>query len=292
MAISSFCIGCILKRQEERIRELPFLDEKKEQFMKELCGLIAAAPADATSPVIVADIRVLIQKYFDIVDSYEGEKTHFNQLMLEAEDLLTEMIESADEPLKEALRLARIGNYIDFGAMNDVSDKKLAELFAETENDVVDEKEWAALKADFQKAKTLTYLTDNCGEIVLDKLFIKKLKEAYPQLDITVIVRGGKVLNDATLEDAEAVGLTEVVKAIGNGSSIAGNALGYISQEAEDLIRNADVLISKGQGNFESLNGCGLNIYYLFLCKCDWFVRRFKMKRLTGILVNDRNLEN
>ena len=290
MAISSFCIGCILKRQEERIRELPFSDEKKEQFMKELCGLIAAAPAEATSPVIVADIRLLIQKYFDIVDSYEDEKKHYNRLMLDSQDVLTQMIESADEPLKEALRLARIGNYIDFGAMNDVSDKKLAELFAETENDVVDEDEWAALKADLQKAKMLTYLTDNCGEIVVDKLFIEKIQEVYPQLTVTVIVRGGKVLNDATIEDAEAVGLTDVVNVIGNGSSIAGNALGYISEEAESLIRNADVVISKGQGNFESLNGCGLNIYYLFLCKCDWFVRRFQMKRLTGILINDRNL--
>ena len=291
MAISSFCIGCILKRQEEKIRELPFSEEKKEKFMKELCGLIANAPKDATSPVIVADIRVLIQKYFDIADSYEDEKKHFNKLMLDSEDVLSQMIESADEPLKEALRLARTGNYIDFGAMNEVSDKKLAELFAETENDVVDEKEWAALKEDLQNAKTLTYLTDNCGEIVLDKLFIRKIKEVYPQLDITVIVRGGNVLNDATLKDAQDIGLAEEVRVIGNDSSIAGNALGYISIEAETLIRNADVVISKGQGNFESLNGCGLNIYYLFLCKCDWFVRKFQMKRLTGILVNDRNLE-
>ena len=66
--------------------------------------------------------------------------------------------------------------------------------------------------------------------------------------------------------------------------------LSYINKEAEDLIRNGDVVISKGQGNFESLNGCGLNIYYLFLCKCDWFVRRFQMKRLTGVLINGRNL--
>ena len=290
MAISSFCIGCILRRQEEKIRELPFSEEKKEQFMKELCGLIANAPEDATSPVIVADIRVLIQKYFDIADSYEDEKKHFNKLMMDSQDVLSQMIESADEPLKEALRLARIGNYIDFGAMNEVSDKKLAELFAETENDLVDEKEWTALKEDLQRAKTLTYLTDNCGEIVLDKLFIRKIKETYPQLDITVIVRGGNVLNDATLKDAQDVGLTKEVRVIDNGSSIAGNALGYISEEAEGLIRNADVVISKGQGNFESLNGCGLNIYYLFLCKCDWFVRKFRMKRLTGILINDRNL--
>ena len=290
MAISSFCIGCILKRQEERIRELPFSEEKKEQFMKELCGVIAQAKGEATAPVIVADIRVLIQKYFNIVDSYEDEKKYFNQLMLNSEDVLWQMIESADEPLKEALRLARVGNYIDFGAMNEVSDKKLAELFAESENDVVDEKEWMALKADLQKAKTLVYLTDNCGEIVLDKLFIRKIQEVYPRLDITVIVRGGKVLNDATLEEAQEIGLTDMVKVIDNGSNIAGNAPGYINKESEDLIRNADVVISKGQGNFETLNGCGWNIYYLFLCKCDWMVKRFKMKRLAGILINDRNL--
>jgi len=290
MAISSFCIGCILKRQEERIRELPFAEEVKEGFMKELCGIIANAPQEATSPVIVAAIRELVKKYFDIVDDYEGEKKHYNELMLSSEDVLLQMIESAEEPLKEALRLARIGNYIDFGALNEVNDKKLGELFAESENDTVDEKEWEALKADMEKGQSLVYLTDNCGEIVLDKLFIKEIKKAYPKLDITVIVRGGNVLNDATMEDAKAVGLTEVVKVIGNGSNIAGNSLGYISTEAEESIRSADVVISKGQGNFESLNGCGLNIYYLFLCKCDWFVRRFQMKRLTGVLINDRNL--
>jgi len=290
MAISSFCIGCILKRQEERIRELPFAEEVKEGFMKELCGIIANAPQEATSPVIVAAIRELVKKYFDIVDDYEGEKKHYNELMLSSEDVLLQMIESAEEPLKEALRLARIGNYIDFGALNEVDDKKLGELFAESENDTVDEKEWEALKADMEKGQSLVYLTDNCGEIVLDKLFIKEIKKAYPKLDITVIVRGGNVLNDATMEDAKAVGLTEVVKVIGNGSNIAGNSLGYISTAAEESIRSADVVISKGQGNFESLNGCGLNIYYLFLCKCDWFVRRFQMKRLTGVLINDRNL--
>lgn len=290
MAISSFCIGCILRRQEERTRELPFAEDVKESFMKELCGVIAESPKEATSPVIVEQIRELFKKYFDIVDDYKGEKKHYNELMLGSEDVLREMIAGAEEPLKEALRLARIGNYIDFGALNEVNEKKLGELFAESENDTVDEKEWTALKADLGKAKTLVYLTDNCGEIVLDKLFIKEIKKEYPQIDITVIVRGGNVLNDATMEDAKTVGLTEVVRVMGNGSNIAGNSLGYISKEAESLIRGADVVISKGQGNFESLNGCGLNIYYLFLCKCDWFVRRFQMKRLAGVLINDRNL--
>ena len=98
MAISSFCIGCILRRQEERIRELPFSEEKKEQFMKELCGLIANAKEQVTAPVIIADVRILLQKHFGIADSYEEEKKHFNQLMTDAEDVLTQMIESAEEP--------------------------------------------------------------------------------------------------------------------------------------------------------------------------------------------------
>ena len=290
MAISSFCIGCILKRQEEKIRELAFSEEQKTQFMKELCGMIASSDESVTSPVLVAEIRVLLQKHFGIVDSYEEEKKHFNALMLEAEASLQNIIEKAENPLKKALQLARIGNYIDFGAMNEVNEEKLDELFAK-EEDSVDEDEWNALAADLQNGKKLTYLTDNCGEIVLDKLFIKQIQEKYPHLAITVIVRGENVLNDATMEDAKEVGLCDMVSVIGNGSSIAGNTLEYISEEARNQIEQADVVISKGQGNFESLNGCGLNIYYLFLCKCDWFVGRFQMKRLTGVLVNDRNLK-
>lgn len=288
--ISSFCMGCIIKREEERVRELPSSEEKKAQYMKELCRMFADAPEYMNAPVFMAKIRDLVKEYFGIEDSYKEKKEHYNKLMLESEAALSQMIENSENPLQEALRLARVGNYIDFGGMNTVDDAKLAAMFAESEKDVIDEKEWQALLKDLGKAKSLVYLTDNCGEIVLDKLFIKKIKERYPSLEITAIVRGGIVSNDATLEDAQTVGLTEVVKVIGNGSSIAGTALGYISEEAESLIRNADVVISKGQGNFESLNGCGLNIYYLFLCKCDWMVRRFQMKRLTGILVNDRNL--
>ena len=191
--------------------------------------------------------------------------------------------------------------FLGFGTVNGKDGKpfktreggvmRLETLISDAGQMQFDETELAYLQSDLQKAKRVVFLTDNCGEIVADKLFIKEIKKVYPQLAITVIVRGQDVLNDATMEDAKAVGLTDIVKVIGNGSAIAGNSLGYISTEAEELIRTADVVISKGQGNFESLNGCGLNIYYLFLCKCDWFVRRFKMKRLAGILINDRNLE-
>ena len=107
--------------------------------------------------------------------------------------------------------------------------------------------------------------TDNCGEIVTDRLLIATLRDINPDLYISVIVRGKPVLNDATLEDAKYVHMEDVAqKVIGNGTGMPGNVIGAISQEAMDEVENADLLISKGQGNFEGLSGCGLNIYYFF----------------------------
>jgi uncharacterized protein with ATP-grasp and redox domains len=92
------------------------------------------------------------------------------------------------------------------------------------------------------------------------------------------------------MEDAHQVGLDQTTKVIGNGSNVAGTCLDLISDEAKNLIESADFVISKGQGNFETLQECGLNIYYLFLCKCIMFANKFQVPRFTGMLLNDRNM--
>ena len=97
--------------------------------------------------------------------------------------------------------------------------------------------------------------------------------------------------NDADMEDAEYVGLTKLVPVFGNGSGIAGTELSKISQEAREKLERADVIIAKGQGNFETIHTCGLNIYYLFLCKCDWFMQRFHAKHLQGMFVTKQEFE-
>ena len=112
----------------------------------------------------------------------------------------------------------------------------------------------------------------------------------FPDLEVTAVVRGEPVVNDADLEAARYVGLDRVVKVIGNGSGIAGTDLDDISDEARNEIETADVILSKGQGNFETIHGCGLNIYYLFLCKCDWFVRKFNAKRFEGMFINEKRI--
>lgn len=130
-------------------------------------------------------------------------------------------------------------------------------------------------------------MTDNCGEIVLDKLMIEQLKKRYPQLCVKIMVRGGAVSNDATMEDAFYVGLDKVGEIITNGAQIAGTVYSKLSEEAKTAVDNADIIFSKGQANYESFAGEGHHAFYTFLCKCDLFMNRFNVPKLTGMFVEE-----
>ena len=164
---------------------------------------------------------------------------------------------------------------------------ELASLLEKASLEQVPEDEFREFRSDLKRAETLVYLTDNCGEIVLDKLFTRHLKKEFPRLQITAMVRGSDVLNDATMEDAEATGLTALVPCIGNGSSAPGTVLKNLSSDARRLLLDADMIIAKGQGNFESLYGEGLNPYYFFLCKCELFVQRFGLKQFAPVFARE-----
>lgn len=133
--------------------------------------------------------------------------------------------------------------------------------------------------------KSFLLLADNCGEIVLDKLFLEQLLIRFPHLTPRVMVRGGEVLNDATEEDARYTGIDQVAQVISNGNTVAGTVCDLLSEEAKIALDTADIVLSKGQGNYETLNGQGRHIFYAFLCKCDYFTGRFSVPKLTGILV-------
>ena len=283
------CISCLIKKQLDSYPEKASNSEKIK-YMQEILEIISQAPQSMSAPEIVSEIYNVQRKMFGTNQDYTETKRYFNNLMLEIEkDLADEIIKSEDQ-LKTAVQYVMTGNYIDFGAMDKVDENKLRELLSNARNIEVNDNEFQALQSDLMNAKYLVYLTDNCGEIVLDKLLISVIRELNPALDITAIVRGSDVLNDATLIDARQVALTDIVKVIGNGSNIAGTCLNKISPEALQAIDNADVIISKGQGNFETLNRCGRNIYYMFMCKCKMFADRFRVPKYSGILINDKTL--
>lgn len=292
MRLSAMCIRCLIERQEEKVRQITD-ENKKAAYLKEVASIIASSPEDASAPFLVSRINIIYKKYFGETQNFEEEKAEYNKLMLELEENMEQDIRTGNNPeevLKNAVNYARTANYIDFGTGNQVEKKELLNLLKEAKREALDKKTFLKFSRDLKEAKELVYLTDNCGEIVADKLLIKIIREQYPQIKVTVIVRGIPVINDATREDAVMVGLSDMVDVIDNGNGVAGTQLTMLSDKARHALGRADLIISKGQGNFETIYDCGLNIYYLFLCKCQWFTKRFGMEKLKGVFANERDI--
>lgn len=280
------CIDCLFNKYVSRA-DLAEDDEIRIAYTERLEKILRDADSQTSPPEVIEKITALLKELLGVVDSYEAEKRHFNALMLSKEASIQAEIEGAADPLHVALNFALLGNYIDFGAMNSVDEDKLALMLKGAVGLEYRDDEYNNLRVDLSKAKRLVYLTDNCGEIVADKLFIKAILACYPHLDAEVIVKGAPVLNDATLEDAGQVGLQSVVKVSHNGSGLAGTCLNRISDEAKTKIEDADIIIAKGQANFETLRHCGKNVYYIFMCKCKLFAERFNLPTLSGMMLND-----
>lgn len=292
MKLNPFCMCCAVNKQEKKIRQFADM-EKKTLYMQKVMERIAHAGEEECAPSISIELRKLYHEYWGAAsdDDYSSVKKDFNKLMLDMEDYVEADIRNSEDPLETALLYARIGNYIDFAALSHVDKDTVLKLLHEENKKPLPASEYNNLKRDLSRASRLVYLTDNCGEIVLDKLVIRILTEQYPDLDITVIVRGIPVVNDATMEDAIETGLTDLVSVVGNGSGVGGTWLPGVNDETRRLLSDADLIIAKGQGNYETLHDCGLNIYYLFLCKCEWFQIQFNARPLEGMFLNERRTD-
>lgn len=288
MILFSKCMCCLVEQQQRLLEQFED-EEKKAAFMKEVMSLIGSCGPEYHAPWVSAKVTELREKYYGKQKDIAEKKRQFNTYLLQMEEKLYHDIRKEQDSLKEALRYARIGNYIDFSAVENVTVEDFLQLFRK-KNDQLDLAEYDMFCRDLEKASRMLYIMDNCGEIVLDKLVIKELKKRYPHLHITVMVRGKEAVNDATREDAEMAGLTLDTPVIDNNSSVQGVVLSLLTEQAMEEFEKADVILSKGQGNFESLYGCGKNIYYLFLCKCELFTKRFGVKRFEGMFLNENRV--
>ncbi len=287
--LTSACISCLTKGHIDKYPE-NISEEQQIEYKQRALQIIGNAKYTDSAPMIVNKLDKLRMEMFGQNVDYTDIKKYFNEYVMKKQSRIEEEISDADDQLLRGLQYSMTGNYIDFGAMESVSEEKFEVLLSNAKNISLDKVEYQNLKTDLESAKNLVFLHDNCGEIVFDHVLIKTLKEIYPDLHITSMVRGVPVLNDATIDDARQIGLTDTVEVAGNGSTIAGTCLEDVSEDALKIIQNADVIISKGQGNFETLYGCGLNVYYLFMCKCTLFANRFQKNLFEGMLINDKNV--
>jgi uncharacterized protein with ATP-grasp and redox domains len=232
-------------------------------------------------------VAALFEKHYGVQgDQYAEEKRQANTFIMERFDRIQAMVRKAKDPVLAGLQFSILGNYLDFAALQgQVSFEKLEQMLREALEMPLDLEVYARLRRDLETGSKLLYLTDNAGEIGMDRIFAEELQRAYPHLEITFCVRGGNTLNDATREDAKIVGLPFPV--IDNGNLVSGTELSLLSEEAKHAMDTADVILAKGMANTETLYGSGYPIYYAFLVKCQRFVSQFHQPLMTPMLVKE-----
>ncbi len=282
MQFDAHCIECMVHRHFALAikKDDP---HKADAYLRDVLQIILDAPKGVSAPYLTSKCSEAYDKYWPGEDPYAQLKKDSNDLVLELLPRIRPMVEQAEDPLAMALKFARTGNFLDFGILTpETAHKALWEAIETTPDAVLDETTYAAFLSDLEKAKTLLILGDNAGEIVFDTLLVEQLHKHYPNLEILYCVRGKNTLNDATRVDAAYVGMDKLATILDNGSAICGTELDYIGQELQDAIHRADVLISKGCGNMESLIGCGLNIFYIFMNKCARMAKILGCEMMTG----------
>ncbi len=285
-AIDSYCLVCFLQRNIELVRPLG-TEEETTAFAKKIMQLYLDAPEGVSAPWFGPAVADLLHEMYGLdIDRFRQEKLDSNRFVLERMELIREKVRSAPDPILAGLQLAIAGNYLDFAALRDqVNFDTLDDMLDKAREMELDREVYADLCRKMEQGKTLLYLTDNAGEIGFDRVFAEEIARKYPNLQITFCVRGGIANNDATREDAAAVGIPFPV--IDNGNRIAGTQINMMSGESHRALETADVVIAKGMANTETMFGCGFNVYYAFLIKCQRFVNRFGKPMFTPMLVKE-----
>ena len=285
--MNNVCRDCMLDKHLNRYPETA-PEETVKEYQDAVKKLVDQPGAVPTGPEVFYEIKAVRKRLFGEGEmDYTQIKRHYNALMMENQPELEKHVLAAEDPLMRAVQYAMMGNFIDFAALDNVTEDKLMELIGRASDIVVDAECLEMLREQALKARTLVLLTDNCGEIVMDKILLRQIRRINPDIEITVIVRGAPVANDATMEDMEQIGMAELGRCMGNGTATDGTVLRNLSREARETIMNADMVIAKGQANYETLYGCGCNIFYIFMCKCMLFMDRFKVPQFYGVLTHE-----
>ena len=261
------CYDCHIKTVEKLIGKFNPEPGVAELFRRSARELLDR-DHDRPNPVIATNIHRLARNIINHTDLYREEKRAVNSLLLGQYDYFKHVLEKQEDPLHMAAKLAVAGNIIDFGAHTVPNDVKLeVERLLRLPLEI---DESSKLMEAVAKSGSVLYLGDNAGEIVFDKIFIEYLQHPH----LTYAVRGKPVINDVTLIDAEQVGMNEVCRVIQNGYDAPATILENCSEEFKEEFHHADLIISKGQGNYEGLmDSSHPNIFFMLMAKCDPIAR-------------------
>ncbi len=255
------CIPCILRQVLRASRHSSLMMELQEKILRENMRLLLKENWNVTPPELAHKAHAIVRKYAG-GDPYKEVKKKSNDEALSLYEELKNIVENSRDPLRTAVRIAIAGNIIDFGALEKFDVRRTVEDVLQ-KNFAHDDYELFVNK--LEHASTILYFADNAGEIVFDKLLIETLRK-MGEYKITLVVKGGPIINDATMEDVKYVGLHQLVDDI---RFLSNGEVGYErnSPEVREWIENHDVVISKGQGNYEGLSEFR-GIFYMLIVKC------------------------
>lgn len=276
------CVPCFTRQALDAARAISSDSALHEQILRDVLQMVAGADLNQSPPALGQRIHQRLRELTGTHDPYQEAKDRANQVALELLPELSARIKADPDPFELAVRFAAAGNIIDLAVKTGLSrpDIKSAIQSAATEPFAGD---LDCFHAATVAAESILYLADNTGEIVFDRLLIEQL----PPGRVTVAVRGAPVINDATRADALIAGLDQIAEIVDNGSDAPGTVMDDCSAEFRTRFENADLIISKGQGNFETLYGSERNIFFLLKIKCPVVAERTGIETGTLALVHN-----
>jgi hypothetical protein len=262
------CIPCFVRQTLETIKLTSDDASLHEKALREILAILSRMDFNQAPVVMGRRIQHLIQRLSGNSDPYRALKQQFNQIALDLYPRLKARTRSAENGFETAARLALAGNMIDFGIGRMLESAQVTAtielaLSANLKGDI------RLLERAARTASSILYLGDNCGEIVFDRLFIEQLKPDR----VTYVVRAAPIINDVTMDDACSTGMADRTRVIDNGSDAPGTLLSECSQEFKTAFAKADLIIAKGQGNYETLHASGRPIFFMLKVKCPVVAR-------------------
>ena len=259
------CIPCFVKQTIDVAKFVTDDEILQERIIRDVLKFVYEMDMSKSPPEMGREIHKHIQKVTGIQDPYKDAKHFYNEYALKMYPELKERIKNSEDPFETAVRLSIAGNIIDFGAKTNLEPSNIGEAIEHSLSAPLDMEALEELKYSIRSANNILYLGDNSGEIVFDRLLLEEM----PLEKITFVVKESPIINDALLEDAEQVGITELVNVIDNGGDVPGTLIEECSEDFQRRFKSADLIIAKGQGNYETMSEVPGNIFFLFKAKCS-----------------------
>lgn len=268
------CLPSFVRQALEAARHARADEAVQKSVLRQVCQWTSDADLSLPPPAMGQQIHRLVRELTGNRDPYAKHKITLNEAALALLPELREAIEQSPDPWLAALRVAIAGNAMDLGVYGQMDPAAIRDnLFGAMDREIAGQVH--QLRQALAKAEHILYIADNTGEIVVDRLWIEKLDPTR----ITVAVRGRPIINDATMQDAQAAGLTDIAEVIDNGSDAPGTLLAECSEQFKRHFTTAEVVLAKGQGNFETLSSIRRpNLFFLLMAKCPLIVSKLNCR--------------